>query len=454
MSKSISQFSTEKVSKLLLKFSIPVILSFLVTELYNMADVFFVGNFESSYAVGGITVIFPIQKLLVALSIMIAIGTSTAVSTSIGQKNIERAKSLMGSGILLILSVVLPLAILVFFFTDQALQLIGVDPALMELANRYLKTVVLGSTFLGMNMYLSNVLLALGDNKTSVLSNTLGASINVLIDYILVVKMGYGIRGAAIATVISQICACTFSTIRFRSVLKEKDYKLKFAYDKALFVTIVTLGISSFVIEAEDGFVMGVLNKLLSSTVGAEGVVILGIITRVYMFLFITLMGISAAMQPIAAYNAGAKDYKRVKNVVKETTIFTTITTIILWAFMLINAETIIGIFIKDRDLILKSVDAFRIMISVFPVISIYYVAIYYFQSMRQARIAIILSLVRQLISLVIISIVLVKVFNLGAMGVWLAYPLSDILSGIIAGILMKKENDNLNKLIKTKEAK
>ena len=454
MSKSISQFSTEKVSKLLFKFSIPVILSFLVTELYNMADVFFVGNFESSYAVGGITVIFPIQKLLVALSIMIAIGTSTAVSTSIGQKNIERAKSLMGSGILLILSVVLPLAILVFFFTDQALQLIGVDPALMELANRYLKTVVLGSTFLGMNMYLSNVLLALGDNKTSVLSNTLGASINVLIDYILVVKMGYGIRGAAIATVISQICACTFSTIRFRSVLKEKDYKLKFAYDKALFVTIVTLGISSFVIEAEDGFVMGVLNKLLSSTVGAEGVVILGIITRVYMFLFITLMGISAAMQPIAAYNAGAKDYKRVKNVVKETTIFTTITTIILWAFMLINAETIIGIFIKDRDLILKSVDAFRIMISVFPVISIYYVAIYYFQSMRQARIAIILSLVRQLISLVIISIVLVKVFNLGAMGVWLAYPLSDILSGIIAGILMKKENDNLNKLIKTKEAK
>ena len=229
---------------------------------------------------------------------------------------------------------------------------------------------------------------------------------------------------------------------------------MKFAYDKALFVTIVTLGISSFVIEAEDGFVMGVLNKLLSSTVGAEGVVILGIITRVYMFLFITLMGISAAMQPIAAYNAGAKDYKRVKNVVKETTIFTTITTIILWAFMLINAETIIGIFIKDRDLILKSVDAFRIMISVFPVISIYYVAIYYFQSMRQARIAIILSLVRQLISLVIISIVLVKVFNLGAMGVWLAYPLSDILSGIIAGILMKKENDNLNKLIKTKEAK
>ena len=219
MSKSISQFSTEKVSKLLFKFSIPVILSFLVTELYNMADVFFVGNYESSYAVGGITVIFPIQKLLVALSIMIAIGTSTAVSTSIGQKNIERAKSLMGSGILLILSIVLPLALLVFFFTDQVLRLISVDPALMELAYKYLNVVVLGSTFLGMNMYLSNVLLALGDNKTSVLSNTLGASVNVLIDYILVVKMGYGIRGAAIATVISQICACTFSFFLFRSVL-------------------------------------------------------------------------------------------------------------------------------------------------------------------------------------------------------------------------------------------
>lgn len=451
MGNEISQFANEKVSKLLLKFAIPVILSFLVTELYNMADVFFVGNFGSSYAVGGITVIFPIQKLLVAISMMVAVGTSTAVSNSMGQKNFDRAKSLLGSGIVLLLTIVLPLVAIIFSFTTPVLQLIGVNKDLIGLGTDYLHIVILGITFLGLNMYFSNVLLALGDNKTSVLSNLVGASINVVIDYILVVRHGMGIKGAAVATVVSQICACSYSSIQFIRMLKKQKMNISLKMDKKLFIMIVTLGVSSFVIESEDGVVMGVLNQLLSSSVGAEGVIVLGIVTRIYMFLFITLMGISAAMQPIAAYNSGARDFKRVKKVVKETIKLATGTTVVLWAIMLYKAEFFISVFVKDAAIISQAVVAFRIMISLFPVIGVYYVAIYYYQSMRQARTAIILSILRQLGALVVVALILVKVFKFGALGVWLAYPISDLISGIVAAVLMKNEMKCLdNRILET----
>lgn len=227
--------------------------------------------------------------------------------------------------------------------------------------------------------------------------------------------------------------------------MKEYNMDLGFEIDKKIAMPIITVGIAAFVIEAEDGILMVVLNNLLASTIGDSGIVILGIISKVYMFLFISMLGIAAAMQPIVAYNAGAKNYKRIKGVMYQTTKFALITSTILWATMMIFAPQLIGIFVTDTAIIAESVIAFRIMIAVFPIVSIYYVSIYYFQALGKAKTSLLVSVLRQLIIMIPVSIIMVKVFNLGALGVWISYPISDILSSVASYMLIRSEGIELN---------
>ena len=162
------------------------------------------------------------------------------------------------------------------------------------------------------------------------------------------------------------------------------------------------------------------------------------------MFLFITMFGIASAMQPIAAYNMGAKDFKRLSLVMKKTRKYAFITSTLMWILGLIFAPAIISIFIRDKEIIRESVVAFRIMISAFPLISIYYLSIFYFQAQGKARKSIMVSIFRQLIIMLPLSIIMVKVFKLGAMGVWLSYPIADILASLIAYILVWRETKEI----------
>ena len=150
-------------------------------------------------------------------------------------------------------------------------------------------------------------------------------------------------------------------------------------------------------------------------------------------------------MQPIVAYNVGAKNYKRLKGIMYETTKFAFISSIVLWAIMMIFTPQLISIFIKDQAIIAESVIAFRIMIAVFPLISIYYVSIYYFQALGKVKTSILVSVLRQIIIMIPISLIMVRLFNLGALGVWLSYPISDVLSSIGSYVLIKNEGVQLN---------
>ena len=190
---------------------------------------------------------------------------------------------------------------------------------------------------------------------------------------------------------------------------------------------------------------MAVLNHLLLNSVGDNGIIVLGVISKVYMFLFITMFGIASAMQPIAAFNVGAKNYKRLKAVMYKTTIYAFITSAIMWVFVMIFAPQIISIFVKEAEIIKESVKALRIMISVLPVVSIYYVSIFYFQAMGKAKTSILVAVLKQLLIMLPLSIILVRVFNLGALGVWISYPISDILASISAYFLVKNEGIELS---------
>ncbi|NLL81968.1 MAG: MATE family efflux transporter [Tissierellia bacterium] len=438
-------FGEEKITKLLLRFSIPIILSYLVSELYNMVDTIFVGREVGADGIAALVLVFPIQRIIVALGTMIAVGTSTAFSRSNGRKDIDGARKVLRNGFSLSYAIMILLTITVVLFGEKILIILGSSQNILPLAKEYLYYIIFASTFLSMTLFISNIMLALGNSKMSIMSTSIGAITNIIIDFILVTKLGMGVKGAAIATSISQLIGFIYAFYHYRKILKEYNMDLAFGIDEKTALSIIGVGLAAFVIEAEDGILMGVLNNLLASTIGDSGIVVLGVISKVYMFLFISMLGIAAAMQPIVAYNVGAKNYKRLKGIMYETTKFAFISSIVLWAIMMIFTPQLISIFIKDQAIIAESVIAFRIMIAVFPLISIYYVSIYYFQALGKVKTSILVSVLRQIIIMIPISLIMVRLFNLGALGVWLSYPISDVLSSIGSYVLIKNEGVQLN---------
>ena len=438
-------FGEESISKILLKFSIPIILSYLITELYNMVDTIFVGREVGPKGIAALVLVFPIQRIIVALGVMVAVGTSTSFSRCNGKHDFEKARKVLKNGFSLSYSVMILLTITVLLFGDKILIMLGSSENVLPLAKEYLYLVIFGSVFLSMTLFISHVMISLGNPKMSIISNSIGAITNIVLDFILVTKQGMGVEGAAIATTISQIAGFAYAYYQYRKVTKEYNMNFKFEIDKKVALSIITVGISAFVIEAEDGILMAVLNNLLASTVGDSGIVVLGVISKVYMFLFICILGISVAMQPVVAYNAGAKNYRRLKGIMYETIKFAFITSLIIWALMLAFAQQLIGIFVTDPVIIAEAVVAFRIMIAVFPVISIYYVSITYFQALGKAKTSILVSISRQLIIMIPVSIIMVKVFNLGALGVWISYPISDVLASMGSFIMIRNEGIELN---------
>ncbi|MCQ4923415.1 MATE family efflux transporter [Tissierella carlieri] len=445
MGKNNKLFGEERIGKLLLRFSIPIIISFLVSELYNMVDTLFVGRTVGGYGIGGLVLVFPIQRIIIALSVMIAVGTSTAFSRSNGQNNMDQSRKIVRNGFSLSFLLMVSITAIIYIFSEKILLGLGASHQTLPYAKDYLDIIIFGSTFLSLTTFISNIMISVGNNKVSIISTSIGAIINIILDYILVVEFKIGVKGAAIATTVSQIIGFSYAYYNYSKVKKEFKIPSGFEFDKRLIKAIILVGLSAFIIESEDGVLMAVRNHLLLNTAGDDGIIVLGVISKVYMFLFITMFGIASAMQPIAAFNVGAKNYKRLKTVMQKTSIYAFLTSMIMWLIAMIYTPQLISIFVKEPEIISESVKAFRIVVAALPMASIYYVSIFYFQALGKAKTSIFLSISKQLILTIPISVILVKVFHLGAMGVWLAYPISDILASIASYMLIREERQELN---------
>lgn len=454
MGSNDNAFSKEKVSKLLLKFSIPAIVSLLVAELYNMVDTVFVGREVGSNAIAALVVVFPIQRILAAVGMLIAIGTSTSVARSNGEKDYESLKLYIKNALSLAFVSTFILMALIFIFKEKILVFLGASKIVLPYANDYLSIIIIGSTFQCFTVVIGYVLMSLGNRKVLLTSNFIGAMTNIVVDYILVVSFDFGVKGAAIATVASQILAFTYMIYKFAKANRVLKIQLGFSLNKKIAKSIIMIGFAAFIIEAEDGLALAVLNNLLLNNVGDIGVIVSGVISKVFMFMFITIIGISSAMQPIAAYNAGAGQYERLRKVVRESIIVAMITSAVLWVGALIFARQIISVFVKDENIIAESVKAFRIMISVFPVVSLYYVSIYYFQAIGKAKSSFLLSIYKQIMLFIPLSILMVGVLKLGAIGAWISYPIADMISAITSYFLIKRERARINKRVEEKKKK
>ena len=435
------RLENEKMSKLLIKLSLPATIGMIVNALYNIIDTIFIGQGVGVLGIGGLTIAFPIQMMIMAVAQMIGIGAASAISRNLGAKDIERADHVAGNSFLAVTILGVLICILGSIFVEPLLRLFGATDSLLPYAKEYIQVILWGSIYFPFVVSANNLIRAEGNAKVAMFSMLIGTILNIFLDYIFIFPLDMGIRGAALATILSQFVSLIYILIYIyggNSSLKVKRHHLK--PDMGIMVEMVTVGFPAFARQFAGSLVAIVVNHSLIFYGGELAISIFGVINRVTMFLFMPLFGIVQGMQPIAGYNYGAKRIDRVKEVLKlsiiYTTVFATFSTLIGELF----PGAIFGMFNGDPQLIAQGVNALRITIAMVPIIGVQIVGASLFQSLGKALPSLILSLLRQVFLLIPLVLILPKLFDLGLLGIWLAIPLADLLSTLITIVLLKSE--------------
>lgn len=417
---------------LLFNLALPLIGKLLVAELYNVVDTFFVGRMLGASALGPLGLVFPMQRFLFSLPLLVGVGTSTKLSRYLGGEEYSELGKIVASGALMLVVLQSSFALVIYFKSIQVMEFFGASGGGLVSSASYLGYSSLGSIFFGLNNFLSFVLISFGNTRVSLVSLLLGALLNGILDPIFLGPLGFGLEGAALASMLSQLVGATYALIFFIKLARKRGFRLK-KPSINYYLPILLGGISAFIIEIEDSFVLGILNRLLLAEDGELGVMVLNLITKLSMFLFIALFGIASAMQPLAAYFYGSENKKRLRELLKKSLVYSFLLTFLIWLIFMLRAEFFVGLFIGEEDTLLLVARVFRLVILAFPLTSLYYINIFYAQALGEGRRALVLSLLRQIFLLIPLSLIFVKGLGLGSLGVWISYPITDISASLLS---------------------
>ena len=445
---------TEKVGKLIVKFSIPCVISMLVNSLYNIVDQIFIGRGVGYLGNGATNVVFPLTIIGLAIALMFGDGSSSYLSLKLGEKKKEEAAKGVGNGVLLSIIISILFCIITLIFLPQLLNVFGCTDSLREYALRYGKIIAIGLPFMMVGTTLNSVIRADGSPKYAMTSMIIGAVLNIILDPILIGKMS--IEGAAIATAFSQMVTFIINVIylkKFKSInLNKEAFKLKFNISKK----VALLGISSFITQMSFVFLMSVINNLLGkygalSKYGPDvPITVVGIVMKVNQILTSIILGIAIGSQPIFGYNYGAKKYDRVKNTLKIVLCISVI--ISTFAFILFQTipDKLILIFgnasddVKDIYMEFACL-TFKIYLMLCICNGVQIPSGIFFQAIGKSSKSAILSLSRQILLLIPGMIILSNIF--GIMGILYASPVADGTAFIIASTLLIIEIKNLGEV-------
>ena len=441
MKQLTTRLGEQKISKLLVNLSLPATIGMMVNALYNLVDTIFVGRGVGALAIGGLTIAFPIQMVIMAFAQMIGIGAASAISRSLGAKDIEKADYVAGNSFLLIVILSSIIAAIGLTFTEPMLRLFGATDTILPYAKDYITIILWGSVFFSFAMSSNNLIRAEGNAKVAMATMLIGAILNIILDPIFIFVFKMGVKGAALATVISKFVSFLYVLTYLYSGKSSLKVKLHHLKPKIRIMTeILTVGFASFARHATGSIVAIVVNNSLRIFGGDMALIIVGIVHRVTMFVFMPLFGVVQGMQPIVGFNYGAKKLDRVKETLKLSLITTTAIATFGWLLVQLFPFAIISVFTREPEIIEKGSTIMRIVISVIPLIGIQIVGAALFQSLGKAVPSLILALLRQVLLFIPLVIILPRVLGLGLLGIWIAYPAADILSVVLTVLFLRSE--------------
>lgn len=426
---------TKPIGKLLVQYSVPAIIASVATSLYNIVDSIFIGRGVGAMAIAGLAITFPLMNLVIAFCTLIAVGGATISSIFLGQKNIARATDVVNNVLSLCLIHSIVFGGLTFIFLDQILYFFGATGETISYAREFMQIILLGTPISYVFIGLNNLMRATGYPKKAMISALLSVGVNIVLAPIFIFTLGWGIKGAALATVCGQTAAFIWVLAHFISKKSFVHFRLDCKWlTGGIIKRIYAIGLSPFLMNVCACIVVIFINKALLDYGGDAGnlcVGAYGILNRTTMFFVMIVFGVTQGMQPILGFNYGAGQWDRVMRTLKIGIGLGVAITTVGWIVTELLPNTVSSLFTTDSTLIEIARRGFRIYFICYPVVGCQIVIQNFFQSVGKPKLSIFLSLTRQLIFLIPFLIIFPRFF--GVDGVWASMSASDIIAFLFA---------------------
>ena len=434
--KATLELGTKPVGKLLAQYALPAIIAMTAASLYNIIDRVFIGQVVGPMAISGLAITFPFMILAAAFGAAVGVGAATTISVKLGQKDYESAENTLGNTITLNLIIGLAFGGICLLFLDPILRFFGASDATLPYARDFMQIILAGNVFSHMYFGMNAVLRAASKPRMAMFATIFTVAMNILLDAVFILWWHWGIKGAAFATVISQVLALCWQIKLFANKnellhLKRGIYKLK----ANLVRNIISIGISPFLMNACACIIVIFINNQLVKFGGDIAVGAYGIANSIAMIFIMFVIGLNQGMQPIAGYNYGAQQYDRMMRVVKLSIITAICIMLTGWTLAMFAPYYCARMFTKDPELIKGSIKAIQIIMMMYPFIGCQMVITNFFQCIGKVKISIFLSLSRQLLFLLPLLVLLPNFYGIN--GVWASMPTSDLISVIVAISIM-----------------
>ena len=452
--KLLTELSEKPVFSLLLQYAIPAIVAMVASSLYNIVDGIFIGQGVGAGAIMGLAITMPIMNLSAAFGAMVGVGGSTLLSVKLGEKDYNFAAKILGNVIALNCIIGIGLGAVMLLFLDPILRFFGASDYTIPYARDFMVIVLIGNVFTHLFLGLNAMLRSSGKPKKAMKATIMTVIINIALAPLFIFVLHLGIRGAALATILSQLIVLLWQFKLFSNPdelihLRRDTYRL----ERRIVTGSLSIGLSPFLINLCACIVVIIINKQLVSYGGDVAVGAYGIANRMMFFFVMVVIGINQGMQPIAGFNFGAKHYTRLNQVLKYAITIATGIWIVGFIVCVLLATPVASAFTNNEELLKEAAHALRVMNLVVPIIGFQMITIGFFQSIGKAGISIFLSLTRQLLFLVPLLLILPNFFGLE--GIWYSVPIADGTAAITAAIVLiyhmrkfkmrgKLENSNL----------
>lgn len=439
------QLGTEPVGKLLVQYALPAIIAMTASSLYNMVDSIFIGQGVGPLAISGLAITFPFMNLSAAFGAAVGVGASTFISVRLGQRDYDTARHIFGNTISLNVIVGVIFSIISLLFLDPILLFFGASEQTIPYARDYMVVILLGNVFTHLYFGMNAVLRSAGKPREAMYATMFTVVVNTLLDPLFIYVFDMGIRGAALATIISQILALAWQMSLFAKPTEILHFQRgTYKPDGEIVKSIISVGMSPFSMNVCACVVVIFINNGLLTYGGDLAVGAYGIANRVA-FLFVMInMGVNQGMQPIAGYNFGACRYDRLMRVLKLSIIAATVVSVSGFLLSQLMPMQCARLFTTDQTLMNISATGISTMMIAFPLVGCQMVITNFFQSIGKAKISMFLSLSRQMIFLLPLLLLLPLIW--GVKGVWWSMPISDTLSAVATIYMMARFMRKLKK--------
>ncbi|MBT8185603.1 MAG: MATE family efflux transporter [Eudoraea sp.] len=445
------QLGTEPIGKLLIRQAVPASIGILVMSLNILVDSIFVGNWIGSIAIAAINVVLPVSFFIAALGMAIGIGGSSIISRALGADKKTKALKTFGNQIAITILLTVVMVILGLYYVDSLIPAFGGKGAIFDLAKIYYTIVLYGVPFLALCMMGNTVIRAEGKPKFAMIAMIIPSVGNLLLDYIFIYLFDWGMAGAAWATTAGYLLCFAYILYFFLSGNSELKLRIAhFALNAPILKEISSLGFVTLSRQAVVSITYLLMNNILFDLGGEAMVAVYAIIGRMLMFALFPVFGVTQGFLPIAGYNYGAEKYRRVQESINTAIKYAAFVATLVFIGLMIFPGEIAGLFLSSRPemsamelatntfVLEHSPSAMRWVFAATPIIAIQLIGAAYFQAIGKAIPALLLTLTRQ--GFFFIPLILTLPLFLGELGVWISFPISDVLATLVTGYYLNKE--------------